>query len=221
MDKIIIVDVTSSKLDAFKNEGFNILNESVIDIQAKEWMGNIQFNKPSYFVSPANSKGYMDCGVDAAYMRMFPGIQDRVQESIKKLNILNKMGVPYLPIGSATIVPADEKYFMIAAPTMLHPQPIIHTMNPYWAMKAILKVWPENGMLIIPPLGCGYGLVKPEDAARMMKQAVNEHVFTGPRKTIENYIINSDEIMKQQPKFYENTEYFDIPPQEITKDRHF
>ena len=37
------------------------------------------------FMSPANSHGYMDNGIDAAYMSMFSGVQKAVQDKLKKL----------------------------------------------------------------------------------------------------------------------------------------
>ena len=217
MDRIVIIDITASKLEPFEKLGFRTMKCNIQDIQTKEWMGLPQYHlqKPRFYVSPANSLGYMDGGIDRAYMGMFDDIQARVQKCIRSHKIMSLTGIPYLPIGSAIIVKADEDNdYLIAAPTMLMPQPIRTTENPYWAMRAILKVWTEYGTLIVPPLGCGYGCVKPEDAARMMKKAVDDHIFTGPRKDTSHYIHNLD-LMKQQPKYYDNTEFFDIPAEEV------
>ena len=61
-------------------------------------------------VSPANSLGFMDGGIDMMYMQMFPGIQTTVQDTIKTFNITTALGRYVLPIGSAILVETgDEK----------------------------------------------------------------------------------------------------------------
>ena len=87
-------------------------------------------------VSPANSFGFMDGGVDAQYMEKFGDlIQDRVRWSI----LTEHHGE--LLIGAATIVETDniETPFLIAAPTMRVPMRLgSETVNPYLAARAVL-----------------------------------------------------------------------------------
>jgi len=216
MNNIVVLDVNDSKLQPFRDLGFNVYCGNVKDVQTREWMGHgPQFQRPIYFVSPANSLGFMDGGIDRAYMNMFPGIQQQVQRIIKQCSpFLSNFGRPFLPIGSAITVLIDEHNALISAPTMLMPQAVPKTNNPYHTMKGILKVWPERGTLVVPALCCGYGKVNPDVAAKEMLHAINEHNFIGPHDHC-HYIIKNEKIMLQQPKYYENTEFFDIDPKDV------
>jgi O-acetyl-ADP-ribose deacetylase (regulator of RNase III) len=72
-------------------------------------------------VSPANSFGYMDGGIDAAYLRFFGSqLQSRVQDAIQR----RPEGL--LPVGAALAVTTghDRIPFMIVAPTMTFPHPM-------------------------------------------------------------------------------------------------
>jgi O-acetyl-ADP-ribose deacetylase (regulator of RNase III) len=180
-------------------------------------MGDTSFDTPYYFVSPANSLGSMNGGIDKAYMGMFNNIQSKVKKSIKDLipefNNVTKLGRPYLPIGSAMKIPVEDGDFLISSPTMLMPQPVQNTQNAYWATKAILKVWPKDGTLFIPLMCCGYGRMSSEEAAKQMKKAVDEEIEYVPTDDYYIYQPNLDE----QPKFYENTEWINIPHTEIVQ----
>ena len=94
------------------------------------------FQQPAdAIVSPANSFGIMDGGLDLA-------IRDQlgygVQESIQKVIVEKYHGE--LPIGSAEIVPThDARWkYMVAAPTMRVPEPVPYTFNAYLAFRAVL-----------------------------------------------------------------------------------
>ena len=54
-----------------------------------------------FYVSPANSFGFMDGGVDKIYSRrMFRDVEDKVKNVITKLGKKSKLGRDYLPVGS-------------------------------------------------------------------------------------------------------------------------
>lgn len=60
------------------------------------------------FVSPANSLGFMDGGIDLILSRnIMPGIEPKVKKRIEQLGIMSSMYRPYLPIGSVIAVPHD------------------------------------------------------------------------------------------------------------------
>lgn len=88
-------------------------------------------------VSPANSYGYMNGGIDLAYRFHF-GIQieHTVQAAIKKT------AGPYLPVGQALLVPTghDVIQTLIVAPTMFIPEPIDEE-DCESATRATLKDW--------------------------------------------------------------------------------
>lgn len=134
-------------------------------------------------VSPANSYGYMDGGIDLAYRNHFGvGLQNRLQ-----LVIENKWG-GYLPVGKAVIVPTfnDLIPHMIAAPTMERPRDVRDTENAYLALTAALRAVREfNGWavenaeppirrILVPGLATGIGGMDVDTAARQMRRATDK-----------------------------------------------
>lgn len=129
-----------------------------------------------------------------------------------------KLGRPYLPIGSAIKISVEDSDYLISAPTMLLPQDVRKTQNAYWATKAVMKVWPRDGTLFLPPMCCGYGRMDPQEAARQMKKAVDEEsdqnsiesvISTVFKKSDDYYLYQPN--LDEQPNYYENTEWKDIP----------
>ena len=122
-------------------------------------------------VSPANSGGFMDGGIDAAFRHFFGAeVERRVRAAID----MRPEG--HLPVGASLIVETGNARlpYLIVAPTMVSPEPV-DSMNCYRAMRAALRVagrderiWPG---LFCPGLGTGVGQVAPEDAAREMAKA--------------------------------------------------
>ena len=88
------------------------------------------------FVSPANSFGFMNGGVDLAYSEHYGwGIQKKLQEIIAK----DYFGE--LPVGDCVWLHTGntEVPFMFSAPTMRTPTMLPEdTMNPYLATRAVL-----------------------------------------------------------------------------------
>jgi O-acetyl-ADP-ribose deacetylase (regulator of RNase III) len=94
------------------------------------------------FVSPANSLGFMDGGIDLVLSRdIMPGIESKVKNRIQELGIQSSMGRPYLPIGSVISVPHDSSTCLIITPTMFLPHDVRGTQNAYWSFYAALKMW--------------------------------------------------------------------------------
>jgi O-acetyl-ADP-ribose deacetylase (regulator of RNase III) len=131
-------------------------------------------------VSPANSYGYMNGGIDFLISKTLGWhIEKRLQE------IIRARYYGELLVGQAEIVETDrEQYpFLIAAPTMRHPMTIRNTPNVYLAMKAILILlrdgrFPDGALVsekvksvAIPGLGTGIGQVPAIDCARQMRMA--------------------------------------------------
>ena len=88
-------------------------------------------------VSPANSFGFMDGGIDGVYTKHFGGVvQDTLQAIIKHTPTQE------LLVGQSVMVPTqNEKIpYVISAPTMRVPQILPKdTINPYLATKAVLQ----------------------------------------------------------------------------------
>lgn len=135
------------------------------------------------FVSPANSFGSMDGGIDWTYSRvMFPGCETAVRRKIRAAGRLTLLGRPYLPVGSAVAVPVraqDADAFLLSCPTMFLPHDVSGTRNAYHAFAAALHAFcalrakghTRLTTLVCPPLCCGYGRMCPRESARQVTQA--------------------------------------------------
>ncbi|HVU13232.1 MAG TPA: macro domain-containing protein, partial [Phototrophicaceae bacterium] len=133
---------------------------------------------PAYdcLVSPANSFGLMDGGVDLAITRYF-GVQlmQRVQQRILD-DFLGEQ-----PVGSSIIVETQHNQhpFLAHTPTMRVPMIIAHTDNVYKAMWALLLAVRQHNtsaertieIIACPGLGTGVGKVPFRQAAKQMAAA--------------------------------------------------
>jgi len=122
-------------------------------------------------VSPANSLGFMDGGIDMAYSHYFgPDIQEKVFRSIS----LRPEG--FLPVGASLMVRTDNLKipFLIVAPTMKLPGPV-PPQNCYHSMVAVLRIASRHQSklthVFCPGLATGIGEVRPEAAAEEMAAA--------------------------------------------------
>jgi len=135
------------------------------------------------FLSPGNSLGFMDGGVDYALSRlMFPGCQSALRARIAMMGMETALGRPYLRVGCAASLsfPEDGAY-LIAAPTMFLPHNVSATNNAFHAFYAALGAL--SGLLtrevsrdrvvtlVCPALCCGYGKMNPFESARQIYAA--------------------------------------------------
>lgn len=137
--------------------------------------GSILQARVDALVSPANSFGFMDGGIDLEYRNFFGlGIQRRVQQVIEQ-----RYGGE-LAVGSAFIVPTGHQRIkrLVVAPTMKTPQDITGTDNVYQAMKAALLAAqaadPPIERLGVPGMGTGIGRMDPFVSAEQMLKACRE-----------------------------------------------
>ena len=119
-------------------------------------------------VSPANSFGLMDGGIDLAITNYFGNqLQKRVQQRISAYYYGEQ------PVGTCMIVETDnEKHpYLAHTPTMRVPSNIRNTDNVYNAMRAMLRAVAGNHNIktvLCPGLGTGIGDVSPVMAAYQM-----------------------------------------------------
>lgn len=136
--------------------------------------GDILERKADAILSPANSFGFMDGGIDLAYSHFFGWeLQDRLQE------LLRRDYAGELPVGGAVVVPTQHNAipFLVSAPTMRVPDNISETVNVYLAFRAALlatKASKHIRSLLSPALGTGVGAMPIERAARQMYAAYAE-----------------------------------------------
>lgn len=141
-------------------------------------------------VSPANSFGFMDGGIDALYSDRFGWhVQERLQELIRDKHHGE------LLVGTAEIVDTDNPRipFVIAAPTMRVPMILSDSVHPYLAARAVLLLI-QNGTfaagslvgerisdvvksVVFPGLGTGVGRVAPDTCARQIRAAIDNVIL--------------------------------------------
>ena len=130
--------------------------------------------KTDCVVSPANSFGFMDGGLDYAIsLKLGWQVQNKLQSYLRETT----MGE--LLVGQAILINTDfpEIPFCISAPTMRVPLVITNTTNVYLAAKAIfilLKSEPRIQTVTISGLGTGVGRVPYDICAKQMKEAYTD-----------------------------------------------
>jgi O-acetyl-ADP-ribose deacetylase (regulator of RNase III) len=171
--------------------------------------------KKTYFVSPANSLCFMDGGFDLALSTIiFPNIEKKVKQIVKSLNITNLLGRNYLPIGSSIVIDDAFNKSLIVSPTMLLPQNVSNTDNAYYCTVAILNNILinrnediDNINIIFTSLCCGYGKMDELESINQILKGINKFRLYKPT-IINNDIIVHEPNLFEQPKIYQNTEWF-------------
>jgi len=138
-------------------------------------------------VSPANSFGFMNGGIDLLYSQAFGwGVQERLQRLIREYHFGE------LLVGSAEVIDTQHQSipWLIAAPTMRMPMTVRDTINPYLAARAvflcvlhgILRGGTQAGRTVrdvvhtvaMPGLGTGVGGVEPAVCSRQVRAAIDQ-----------------------------------------------
>ena len=138
--------------------------------------GNLFDHPADAMVSPANSFGIMDGGLDLAIReRLGFAIQNHVQAMILE-RYHGEM-----PVGAAEVLATDNHEWphLVVAPTMRVPESVAHTLNAYLSFRAaLLTVARFNrqeagtiGRLVVPGLGTGIGGLEPRRCAAQMRVA--------------------------------------------------
>lgn len=135
-------------------------------------------------VSPANSHGWMDGGIDAVYRYRFgPKIETALQDLIAQLP------TKLLAVGEAIIIETGYRDipFMIAAPTMAVPSNVANTENAYLAFRAVLcSVRHMNFQAVIcPGLATLTGRMAPQESACQMRRAWDELMGLQPAQPFQ------------------------------------
>lgn len=142
-------------------------------------------------VSPANSFGFMDGGIDLLYSHHFGW---RVQERLQQFIRTRHHGE--LLVGMAEIIETDNERipYVIAAPTMRVPMILANdSVSPYLAARAVLLLIKHgtfhSGVMAgepianvvqtvaFPGLGTGVGRIGPNTCAWQVKRAIEEVIY--------------------------------------------
>jgi O-acetyl-ADP-ribose deacetylase (regulator of RNase III) len=169
-------------------------------------------------VSPANSFGFMDGGIDAVYLRYFGyDIQTRVRRQIFE----HHHGE--LTVGAADVVETSDESipFLIVAPTMRVPMILHDTVNPYLAARAVFTLVKHKTFLsgshegvpisehietvALPGLGTGVGRVGFNTCAHQVRQAIDDILlenYTMPQSWAEaserHQLLYTDKLKRLQ-----------------------
>ena len=174
-------------------------------------------SKKTYYMSPANSLGFMDGGIDLALSRqVMPGIELTVKKAIQNYGKLSRIDRKYLPIGSSIIICYDEIKNLVVSPTMLLPQDINNTDNVYWSVMACLHNVIINKKenldlidIILTSAGCGFGKLTAKDSFDQTLKAIKDFPNYNCAKP-NSQVILAQPNLEQQPKIYMNHEFIDI-----------
>ncbi len=229
--QIVLVDINPKMIRAWEdtfeeNPEVQIVEGSMLQQHVDAW------------VTPTNSRGSMDGGLDAVIKNHFGNvIQQRVQQEIaKQFNGL-------MPVGHATCVPtgaASPKY-LISVPTMISSsEDISDTMNVALACAAAFQmVHMQNERtegsirsVALPGLGAATGRVPVEICADLMWTGYNTFLntrfktFTAMREQIEDQLgdLNptpSHVKLVHEPKPMSNPSNKPTPGSEKTEDFDF
>ena len=138
--------------------------------------GNVLLATAEALVSPANSFGFMDGGLDWSISELF---EWKIQAIVQK--VIRTKHAGELLVGDAEIVATNHEEFpyLICAPTMRIPQNVENSINAFLAMRAILlcvqRFNAANDGAIktvaIPGLCTGVGKMPYDRCARQMRAA--------------------------------------------------
>jgi O-acetyl-ADP-ribose deacetylase (regulator of RNase III) len=155
--------------------------------------GDIFDHEADAVVSPANSFGYMDGGIDLVYSWFFGR---ELETNLRAL--LREHHYGELPVGQAVVLSTGHKSipFLVSAPTMRVAGSINGTVNIYLAFRAaLIAVLSHNksarspiGSLLVPGLGTGVGEVPPPRAARQMRLAIGALIPWADRLWAVGYV---------------------------------
>jgi O-acetyl-ADP-ribose deacetylase (regulator of RNase III) len=175
--KITLLDINSEMVQAWKEVCGNLPNVEIKQCSFHAFKGDA-------IVSPANSFGFMDGGIDHKYSEHFGWhVQEQLQRTIRQ------QFYGELPVGQAVAVDMghEDVGYLIAAPTMRSPMVLgPQTLNPYLATRAALVVMRELhnelGMIrelsvCFPGMGTGVGRVPFDLCAHQMRQAIEQVVL--------------------------------------------
>lgn len=188
----LILTAPNPSLFAAFQEHFSRFSDVLIIGEPFEWISTFDC-----LVSPANSFGMMDGGMDAAITRFFGlSLERRVQQRI----IEDYLGEQ--PVGTSFIIETKHPKhpFLAHTPTMRVPMSINGTDVPYSAMWAMLLAIRQHDRtnpqkirsVVCPGFGTGIGGVAYSEAARQMAIAYDHYLY--PPKIINTFVAASRQL---------------------------
>lgn len=170
---VILVDRQSSLVSAWSEAFATFENVEVVE-------GDFFAHDAEAMVSPANSFGIMDGGLDRLIRaELGGGVQTAVQSRI----VQKYHGE--MPVGTAEVIVTGHTRwpFLIVAPTMRIPENVAGTLNAYLAFRAVLLAVMEHNRsaseseikrVLCPGMATGIGAMSPRRCAAQMRIAYDQ-----------------------------------------------
>lgn len=166
--KIQLIDSSLQMCKAWESQ-FKGCNDVTI------FHGDVFEKSTDSIISPANSFGFMDGGLDLLISEIMGWqIQERLQKEIREKYFGE------LLVGQAILIETGFSAipFIISAPTMRVPMILKDSVNVYLASRAIFLLLKQNhhriSIVTFSGLATGIGQVPYDICAKQMKQAYNE-----------------------------------------------
>ena len=85
---------------------------------------------------------------------------------------------------------------------------ISNTKNAYYATMSVLY------NILFTSFCCGYGKMDEDVSIQQIMNGIKDYIHYTPKVIYKNITINEPNLY-EQPKYYQNTEFFPIKPEEI------
>ncbi|KAG5184067.1 hypothetical protein JKP88DRAFT_244938 [Tribonema minus] len=163
------------------------------------------------FVSASNSRLCFDGGSDLDFITLFDPHDAMCEAARRYLHLFGNSSVTHLPVGAALSCRFGAKT-LIAAPTMILPQPVPKTNNAYTAFKMVLElldIQKAATNVLVPGLCTGIGKMDPYTSARQILGAWKDYQ-SGLRCNVlheGDIAYDGGKAMEAQPDYYMNTLY--------------
>jgi len=169
--KVVLCGLEPGLLNAWAEAVGSYEDPNIFEIAA----GDITALEARAVVSPANSFGFMDGGVDLAYSRALGWhVQDRLQKKIQELPFKE------LLVGQALSVSTDDERipWLISAPTMRIPCVLSDPWPVFLASRAATAeaIRLEVSRVAFPGMGTGTGGVPYKTSACLMVRGIGEAI---------------------------------------------
>lgn len=178
--KITFCDINSNVVEAWKQQETSGIVQEIV-------CGDILSLKADAIVSPANSFGFMDGGIDYHYMMRFGS---EIEKRLRNL-IYN---TEELLVGQAVWFPTQDHSIpiLISAPTMRVPSKIHDPIDVFLAVRAAIRkaIYIGATSILFPGMGTGCGEVDPKTAAKAMINGVKAGLKQTPRYNSWKEVLN-------------------------------
>jgi len=181
--KILFFDISSELISTYQKYLSNINGlETFFILDRIENI--INKYKLDALISPANSFGMMNGGIDKNYTELFSEIEKTVKSGINVAKLGKSWdGTYYLPVGQNIVVPINHDYckFMIVMPTMYMPSNIKDTNNVYSTFYGFLTHFYIQDIIVgCPGLGTGVGCLSSLESCKQIMQAIIDFKKNNP-----------------------------------------